>query len=90
MKVVKRPEVRGPAGKCKGCGVTTKSHVLEPASYEEYEIVDEHEMEEHISDFEEENEDEEIELSLPPFGTPHRDVPWLLASIQDRPDSAPE
>jgi hypothetical protein len=62
MKVVKRPEVRGPSGNCKGCGVVTKSHILEPASYEEYEIVEEHEMDEYISEFEEENDDEEIEL----------------------------
>ncbi len=62
MKVVTREHIRGPYGNCKGCGVGTRSHVLEPAKYEEYEIVEEHEVEEYIEEFEEETGEEEIEL----------------------------
>ena len=62
MKVVTREGVRGPAGSCKGCGKKSRSHVLEPAQYEEYEIATLPEQEEYKANFEEENGEEEIEL----------------------------
>lgn len=37
MKVVKRPEINVPYGKCTDCGCNTRSHVLEIPDYEEYE-----------------------------------------------------
>ena len=62
MKVVTREYVRGPSGECKACGVSTRSHILEPAKYEEYEIVTEEEHEEYQAKFKEETGEEEIEL----------------------------
>jgi len=37
MRRFERPEVRAKYGPCVGCGTGTRSHVLEPALYEEYE-----------------------------------------------------
>tara|TARA_B100002019_G_scaffold284835_1_gene293054 strand:- start:2039 stop:2476 length:438 start_codon:yes stop_codon:yes gene_type:complete len=62
MKVVSRPEVKGPTGNCKACGSVTRSHILEKATYEEYEIVTSDEYEEYVDEFEEETGEEEIEL----------------------------
>tara|TARA_B100000035_G_scaffold185608_1_gene158350 strand:+ start:12140 stop:12604 length:465 start_codon:yes stop_codon:yes gene_type:complete len=62
MKVVNRPGVNGPYGKCKACGVGTRSHILEPATYEEYEIVNSEEYDEYVAEFEEETGEEEVEL----------------------------
>ena len=62
MKVVNRPGVKGPYGNCKACGSGTRSHVLEPAKYEEYEIVTSEEFEEYVEEFEDETGEEEVEL----------------------------
>lgn len=37
MRRFERPEIRGGYGPCIKCGIGTRSHVLEPALYEEYE-----------------------------------------------------
>jgi len=62
MKVVTRDQVRGPSGECKACGTTTRSHILEPAKYEEFELVTEEEHEEYQNKVHEETGEEEIEL----------------------------
>ena len=48
MRIVTRTEVATPEAKCLKCTVRTRSHVLEPAKYEEYEVTveDEGELEE--------------------------------------------
>jgi len=62
MKVVNRPGVKGPHGNCKACGVNTRSHILEVATYEEYEIVTSDEYDEYVEEFEDETGEEEVEL----------------------------
>ena len=62
MKVVTREGVRGPAGNCKGCGKISRSHILEPAQYEEYEIATDSEEEEYRASYEEETGEDEVEL----------------------------
>jgi hypothetical protein len=70
MKIVTREFVRGPNGECKACGIMNRSHILEPATYEEYEIVTEDEHEEYQVKFKEETGEEEIELRYRLFERP--------------------
>ena len=62
MKVVTRDNVRGPSGDCKGCGATTRSHILEPAQYEEYELVTGAEQEEYQASYKEDTGEDEVEI----------------------------